>query len=333
MNSDSELMETVKSIIEKRGKVAIEEAKHEILDSPYDGGLVSSALKHFVQVTLKGALPVFPALLSLSCEAVGGRKEKTTSIGAALMLIAGAADIHDDIIDQSVFKYSKKTVFGKFGGDVALLAGDALLIQGLMFLYKECELLPIEQRKAIQNLVVDAFFEISNAEAKERLLMKNFDTTPQKHFEVFRLKAVIPEVHCKIGGILGDGNIEQIEALGNYGRIFGIVSGIRDDFIDLLEYPELRNRLRNECPPLPLIYALQNPGIKKKFAKFLGKQNLTDRQVQKLASISLKSAEVVKLKIEMNLMIQKAEDTLHFIKNRTIEKILEQLFKAIMDGL
>jgi geranylgeranyl pyrophosphate synthase len=333
MTSESGLMEKLKGIIEKRGRVALEQAKQEILDSPYDGGVVSSALKYFARVTLKGGLPVFPALISLSCEAVGGKTEKTTSIGAALTLIAGVADIHDDIIDQSAIKYSKKTVFGKFGGDIALLAGDALLIQGVMFLHRECESLPKRQRKTILSLITSAFFEISNAEAKETRLMRRLDITPQEYFEMISLKAVVHEVHCKIGGILGNGDMELVEALGNYGRVFGIVSGIRDDFIDLFEYPELENRLKNECLPLPMLCALQNSEIKKEFTKFLGKQNLTEKQVQRFASISLKSAEVEKLKTEMNRMIQKAIDELPPIKNPSIEKELRVLLKVTIDDL
>jgi geranylgeranyl pyrophosphate synthase len=137
MYSETELMKTVRNIIEKRGKPAVEIATKEILQTPFKGGVVSTATKYFVEVTLRGFLPVFPALLSLSCEVGGGNPEKAPSIGAAMSLIAGAADIHDDIIDQSETKYSKKTVFGRFGRDISLLAGDALLMQGSMLLHKE----------------------------------------------------------------------------------------------------------------------------------------------------------------------------------------------------
>ena len=176
-------MEKVKDTIEKKGRAAIEQATQEILDSPYDGGDVSSALKYFARVTLQGALPVFPALIALSCEAVGGKSEKTTSIGAALTLIAGAADIHDDIIDQSTVKYSKETVLGKFGADIALLAGDALLIQGVNLLHKECDLLPKEQKETILSLLFQAFMKISRAEAEETRLKKKRDVPPEKYFE------------------------------------------------------------------------------------------------------------------------------------------------------
>ena len=296
MNSESELMEKVKEVIEKRGRAAIEQARQEILDSSCDGGAVSSALKYFAQVTLQGGLPVFPALISLSCEAVRGKTEKTTAIGAALTLIAGAADIHDDIIDQSTTKYSKKTVFGKFGSDVALLAGDALLMQGLMLLHRECESLPKEQRKAILSLIPSALFEISNAEAKETRLMRKLDTTPQEYFEIIRLKAVVPEVHCKIGAILGNANRASVEALGNYGRTFGIASLVRDEFIDLYEHPELQNRIKNECLPLPMLHALQNSAIKKEIKAYIESLNPTRRELNRIKKLVRGSDQVKLLK-------------------------------------
>jgi geranylgeranyl pyrophosphate synthase len=333
MNSESELMEKVKGIIEKRGRAAIEKARQEILDSQYNGGAVSSALKYFARVTLQGGLPVFPALISLSCEAVGGKTEKTTSIGAALTLIAGAADIHDDIIDQSTTKYSKKTVFGKFGSAIALLAGDALLMQGLMFLHRECESLPKEQRQAILSLIPSALFEISNAEAKETRLMRKLDTKPQEYFEVIRLKAVVPEVHCKIGGILGNANEETVQSLGHYGRTFGIVSTVRDEFIDLLEYPELRNRMKNECPPLPMLYALQNSEIKKEVKPLVKSSNLTKKDANKIVKIVLNSKQVQELKKRIDLMIREEVRRVSFIIEEPLQKNVTLLLQAMIEGL
>ena len=333
MNSESELKETVKGIIEKRGKAAIEQARQEILDSQYNGGVVSSALKYFARVTLQGGLPVFPALISLSCEAVGGKTEKTTSIGAALTLIAGAADIHDDIIDQSIIKYSKKTVFGKFGNDIALLAGDALLMQGSMFLHRECESLPKEQRKAILSLIPEALFEISNAEAKEIRLMRKLDTTPQEYFEIIRLKAVVPKVHCEIGGILGNATEDTVKSWGQYGRTFGIVSGIRDEFIDLIEYSEFQNRLKNECPPLPMLYALQNPEIKNEIKPLIERANLTKKDINKIVKTILGSKEIQELKNDTYLLVREEAQRVSTMQRNESRKEASLLLKAVLEGL
>ncbi len=318
MNSESKLMDTFKGIIEKRGKAALEKARQEILNSKYNGGVVSSALKYFARVTLHGALPVFPALLSLSCEAVGGNIETTTSIGAALELIVDAADIHDDIIDQSQVKYYKKTVYGKFGGAVALLAGDELLAHGLILLYRECESLSKKQKETILHLLFQALAEISQAEAEETKLMKKADVNPQEYFELIIKKAVVPELHCRIGTILGNGDPSAIEALGRYGRTYGIVSLIREEFIDLLDYPELRNRLMNECPPLPLLCALQNSEIKKEVKRLIESSNLTKKDANKLVEIVLDSYEVQELKNNLNSRIEEELIHLSFILVDTI---------------
>jgi len=325
MNSESKLMDIVKGIIEENGMDAVERAREEILGLQYNGGAVSSALKYFAKVTLRGGLPVFPALISLSCEAVGGKTKKTTSIGAAMTLVAAAADIHDDIIDQSKTKYSKKTVFGKFGGDIALLAGDALLIQGLMLLHRECESLYKEQAEAILNLTFQAFVEISQAEAIETKLRRKFDTPPQEYFEVIRKKAVIPELHCKIGAVLGNGDSAKIEGLGSYGRAFGIASAIREEFIDLLEYPELQSRLTKECPPLPMLYALQNPKTKAEITPLLESPKFTEKKSRIIAGIILDTKEVAELKNVMNLAIQDGLEKLQMLPSSKVVKNFKAL--------
>ena len=328
MNSESELIETVKRIIEKRGRASVEKAREEILDSPYDGGIVSSAVKYFARVTLRQGLPVFPALISLSCEAVGGKTEKATSIGAALTLIAGAADIHDDIIDQSQVKYSKKTVFGKFGGNVALLAGDALLIEGSMLLHRECESLPEEQRKEIVGLISEALFEISDAEVKESRLMKNLDAIPQEYFEIIKLKAVVPEVHCKIGAILGNADRAGVEALGNYGRTFGVASLVRDEFIDLHEYSELQNRIKNECLPLPMLHALQNLVIKNEVKAYIESSNPTRKELNRIMKLVLGSEQVRLLRRDLDLTVSDGIERLAAVGNNTSIKELESLLRV-----
>jgi len=332
MNNKPELMETVKNIIEKRGKEALEKAQKEILSLPYDGGIVQKALRHFARVTLRGALPVFPALISLSCEAAGGKTEKV-SIGAAMTLIAAAADVHDDVIDKSVVKGSKPTVFGKFGKDIAILVGDALLIQGLMLLHKECESLAKSQREIILDLVSHASFEISHAEAIETKLRRKFDLQPQEYFEIIKMKAVVPEIHSRIGAILGNGDARTVEILGHYGRTFGILSTIREEFIDLLEYPEFQNRLRNECLPLPMIYALQNLKTKTTISPFLENEKVDKRSFIKMTEIVMDSQEVQELKEKMNSMVREEVKRLTTIKNLKTREELEIIMRAMMENL
>ncbi len=333
MDSEQELIKAVKSIVMKRGREAVKIARKEILKTAEKGGIVSEALEHFAKVTLAGGLPVFPALVSLCREAVDGKTEKTAAVGAALTIIAGTADVHDDIIDQSAVKYSKKTVFGKFGGPIALLAGDALLSQGLVLLLEECEALSRDQRKAIMSLVSDAVFEIGNAEAIETRLMRRIDIEAEDLFAVIKLKAVVPEVHCKIGGILGGASEEVLESLGIYGRTFGVASLVRDEFLDMLDCSELQNRLRNECPPLPMLYALKNPGIKNSIEEFLHERKLRMEDFQAVSTLVLESMEAKALADEVKPTIQMKLSPDPFQANPLTKRETALLLRAAISGL
>ena len=257
--SNKKMMEKVKKLLEERGRKAYEVAKEEILSEEIEYEPVRDALEYFIQELWHNFQ--HPALLSLTCESVGGEPEDTTFIGAALVLLTGAADIHDDIIDQSETKGSKPTVFGKFGRDIALLVGDALLLKGFTLLGKACESFPKKQEKTIINLVRKGFFEIGIAEAKEASFQANWDLAPEEYLDIIRMKAAIADVTARIGAIVGGGSSDEIKALGQYGRTLGILATIRDDFIDVFEPIELRNRAENECFPLPILYAFRNKKV------------------------------------------------------------------------
>ncbi len=328
MHSKSERIEMALRVIDKRGRSAMERARQEILASQYDGGVVSSAVKYYASVTLPGVLPLFPALISIACEAVGGKTEKIEAISTAMVLITSAGDIHDDLIDKSTTKYSKKTVFGEFGSGITLLAGDALLVQGLTLLHSECESLKEKQRQAISSLIPEAFFEISKAEAEEIQLMTKTVITPREYFDVIRLKGTVAEAMCRIGGILGNADEKTLESLGNYGRTIGILSTIKDEFGDICDTLELQHRLLNECPPLPMLYALQNPQIRSKVESLIENSNLTKKDAKKIAKVILDSEEVRKLTKEMS---QLAKNELNnFLIQRSIVKTDAKLLLTIM---
>src|ERR1700690_1332474 len=121
MQSES-LTETALKIIDTRGQSALNEASQQILQYGCNGGIISEALKYYTKVIFPRVLPIFPTLIYLSCQAVGGDPEKTKSLAPAMLLITASGDIHDDIIDRSPSKFRKKTILGKYGKDIALLA-------------------------------------------------------------------------------------------------------------------------------------------------------------------------------------------------------------------
>ncbi len=267
MKLNSEL-DIFAEIIERNGRAIMGKTVEQVLDSNFDAGTVSLAAKYHARF-LERVLPVFPALVNLSFEAAGGKMNNPIAIGSALTLFVEAANVHDDIIDQTIIKHKRKTTFGKFGADISLLTGDVLLVQAAFSLYKECESLTIEQKNSIIEITFQALINISKSAAKESAMRRNFDVTPQDYLEVVQLRASVPAAHCMIGGLLGGGSKSVISSLGDFGRDYGIAGTVIDEFMDLADYQKFRARLKNECVPLPLLCAMHDLVTKQKIMPFL----------------------------------------------------------------
>ena len=274
-----------------------------------------------------------PGLLSLACEAVGGKPNKGVKLGAALVLLRGAIDVHDDIIDESITKDSIPTVYGRFGKDIALLVGDALFIKSLILLEEAIEPLLRKQKMEILNLIKNAFFEVGYAEACEVRYRKNFDLSPEEYFEVLRLKAAAAEISARLGAIIGGGKTEQINALADYGRILGTLMTIRDEFVDIFEPNELKNRAAKECLPLPILYAFKNEKIKDKILQIIQKDELKESDCFKIADLIFESDDVKKLKGNMKNLIREASAKIEFINNLEVKNVLKNLLKLSLKDL
>jgi len=324
------LMEQAKIILRERGQKAFETAKNTVLKEKIKYKPVYEALRYFME---EGWYDFqHPALLSLACEAVGGNPDETNQIGAAMVLMAGAADIHDDIIDKSETKASKLTVFGKFGKDIALLAGDALLFEGLSLLQDACEDLPKKQRKVILKLSKQAFFEIGSAEAKETSFKGKYDLAAEEYRNLIELKVAVAEANTRIGAILGGGTPEEIDALGRYGRSLGILMTIRDEFIDTFEPNELKNRAKNECLPLPVLYVFQNSAVKKRITPLLQKKEITEEDSNKIVNIIFETKEIQNLKGEIKEVFRKASAEIRTVKC-SVRPVLKLLLAASVEDL
>ncbi len=286
--SQEEMMEQVQKLLEERGRKALELARKTVLDEKIESKEVREALKYFMTEYWHDTAR--PALLSLVCEAVGGDPNITTPIAIPMSLISGAIDIHDDIIDQSEVKDSRPTVFGKFGKDIALLVGDALLFKGFALLHEAVEKgIPAEKVAVISEIIKKTFFELGEAEALELQFRGRTDVTPEECLHVVRKKAADVEAHTRISAILGNGTQEEIEALSAYGRLLGMLIILRDDMIDMINFEEAVHRVKKEHLPLPIIYALQNPETKSILYPICRKKEITEKDSEELLSIVVKA--------------------------------------------
>jgi geranylgeranyl pyrophosphate synthase len=239
-----------------------------------------------------------PGTLALSYEAVGGEPDKAVPMQTALLLIDATMDIHDDIIDESLAKKNIKTIYGKLGKEAALLIGDAFMVKGFSQLHNALENLPQERQALIIDEVHNFLLQVVDAHIVEaQLKAKKWTLKPETYMQVLTKKAADIEGRMKVGAIYGGGSPHEVETLGKFGRNLGILLVIRTEFVDMFERDELTNRVKNECLPLPILYAIQNKTCERKIRKILSKEDkISKYDCAAVVEIIDNSVEVLTLK-------------------------------------
>jgi len=322
-----EIVDCVENILITHGKKALDLARNEVLHEKVESTQIQEALHYFI--TKYWGDVTRPALMSLICEAVGGNSERLTQISASIILISGAVDIHDDIIDKSKTKNSRQTVLGKFGSDIALLVGDALYFKGFTLLYQAIEKdFQPEVCSFVLETIKTTFFDMGDAEACELKLRGKYDVSPEEYIRISTKKAADVEAYAIISAVLGGGTPNQVNDFGKFGRLLGTILILRDDLLDLIDFKELTHRIYEEHLPLPMLYALQNPTSAPKLKSIISQQTIIENDVDELLEIIEKSGSFKKYR---NLLENLTEQSLKYIseiQNRKNE--LELITKSIL---
>jgi geranylgeranyl pyrophosphate synthase len=280
-----ELLEQVKKLCEKEGTKGWKLAQETMLNHKTCAVQLQEAI-NYIMIEYK---PEFfrPAIVSLCSEAVGGDPDKTVPFGASLVLLARAIGIHDDIIDKLKLRNKRRTLFGKFGTDIALILSDVLLFEGFTLMQKSSELGVSQQTMSEILETIDCiWFEQSEGEIFEIQSRKQESIAPQACLAKINMRSSELEAITRIGGILGGGSQKEINNLGKFGRSLGVMSILRDEIIDMLEFDVLRHRIRNESLPLPIIYATQNSEAKSKIMLLLSKRKLTVANLKMISKVT-----------------------------------------------
>jgi geranylgeranyl diphosphate synthase type I len=313
-----------------RGNKGLEFAKLKMNNEKMDYPRLRESLDHYLSnwhdFTHAG-------LFSLACESVGGKPDASVPIQASIAMVAAAFDLHDDIIDQSETKHGTPTVYGKYGQELTLLLGNAFLMQGFTLLVKSVsEIAPTKMQESFI-VLKNNLFEVGNAHALELGLKGKATGKPEEYLNFVKKKAASIEADMSLGAIFGGGTEDEIRALGQYGRILGILTTLREEFIDVYEVEELLQKMNIERLPLPLVFAMQNPRIKKQIDEILVKGKLTKKDPEKLTAIVFETKSVKKLKKEMEDLASEATFLLRVLQVKPLRKQLELCVSSMLEDL
>lgn len=273
------------------------------------------------------------ALISFSCEAVGGKPEIVDNVSLMFTLGCAGIGIHDDIIDRTNRKHYRNTILGLYNSEKALLAGDLLITKSLIAIEKIIK----EKNHHFPLLeVINTFYnfslEICEAELSEMSFRKKLGVVLDDYILMLKKTSADTAACCKFGAILGNGNKEEILSLEDFGRRFGFMFRLIDDVKDSLNRElMLSHRLKNESYPLPLHYAANFSAKNKLELEKIIKKNPLD--ISAIANICYESDafDYIKKVAEQNVIV--AKEKLKNLRKSTENQIKAQEFLELMINL
>ena len=155
----------------------------------------------------------------------------------------------------------------------------------------------------------------------------------EEYLDIIRMKAAIADVTARIGAIVGGGSSDEIKALGQYGRTLGILATIRDDFIDVFEPEEIKNRAENECLPLPVLYAFRDKKVKNKIISILKKRELGEDDAYVIVDTIAETEDMQMLREEIRVFLENGVKDLKIIGNQKAKETLEKMLHAMAEDL
>jgi geranylgeranyl pyrophosphate synthase len=322
-----------KSIVEelgKRSQECQEYVKKSLLSERIEHRELRQALEHYFSYWNDFT---HPGIFSIACEAVGGDPASQIEAQAAMAMLAAAFDIHDDIVDGSKNKHGYPTVFGKYGKDIALLLGNAFMIDGFTLMGKAASRMPHEISSEIFSILKTSLFEVGNAHALELSLRRRLDASPAEYMEILEKKAASVEADMHVGALFGGGNSKDAGALARFGRILGTLATLREEFIDIFEAEEMNQRIKAETLPLPVLYAFQDTESRKKIEEMVDRNPLTSKDIQELLDIVLSSESVLKLRKHMSDLVTEASKQATNVQNERIRILLRRLAATTLEDL
>jgi len=316
--------------LQRRSRKCHELVRKSLLSEKIGNKTLSDALEHYFSYWNDFS---HPGLFSIACQAVGQNPDSMLQPQAALAMMAAAFDIHDDIIDKSPEKHGCPTVYGKFGEEIALLLGNAFLIDGFTLLGDAASKLPSERAREVFKVVKDCLFEVGNAHALEMNLKERRDVPPKAYLQILEMKSASIEADMHIAALFGTDNRMLAETMKRCGRTLGTLATLREEFIDVFEHEELSQRVQSEALPIPVMYALQDARSEARIRKLLDKEKLGVKDMDKLVDIVFDSKSLILLRNYMQALLTKSLNLISTIEENKPKLLLQQLASSMLEDL
>ena len=172
-----------------------------------------------------------PFLTLLAAEAVGGSTDDALGVALGVEVLHNFTLMHDDIMDQADLRHGRPTVHLQWNVNAAIMSGDMMIAYAY-----ELALQSLSGRHAeIIHIFNDANITICEGQALDMELEERKEVTIGDYLDMISKKTGrLISAALQAGGVAGNANPGQLEALVTFGEKIGRAFQIQDDYLDIM---------------------------------------------------------------------------------------------------
>ena len=270
-----------------------------------------------------------------SCLAVGGVREIALPLAISFELAHAFSLVHDDIVDDDILRRGKTSIHTEFGTELAVIVGDYLhssAYRALRVLFDK-NLISSAEYARILSILYQFEKDICIGQALD--MQSKIGDDPEEGLKIAEKKTGNGFMAAaKIGAIAGGGGEDEVAALSNYGKYFGISYQIRDDILDVAGkedkigkkiFSDVR-RARNTIV-LSHLFSNINAEDREFLFSLAGKKEFDNSEILQLKKL-LKETGAIEFAQKMSLKYaHKAKEALKDLKDSEYKSVLVEMAK------
>ena len=170
-----------------------------------------------------------PTLLLLTAEAFGSNVESAMPAAMAVEVFHNFTLLHDDIMDNADMRRGKPSVYAKWGGNVAILSGDAMLITA----YKYLSQIGSEELSRVMPLFNTMALEVCEGQQYDMDFEGKAEVTIEEYIRMIELKtSALLSGSAMIGATLAGASEEDTKRIYRFATELGLAFQLQDDMLD-----------------------------------------------------------------------------------------------------
>ena len=278
-----------------------------------------------------------PVLTLMAADSLANNFEKALPAALSIEIFHNFSLVHDDIMDNALYRRGRLSVHKKWNTNSAILSGDAMLILS----YKSLEMYKSDTYVKMNKVLTDSALDVCKGQQMDMNFTNKIDIIEEQYFKMIKLKtAVLIGAALKMGALSVDANENVCQSFYEFGLNLGILFQLQDDYLDVFGEEGIFGKIsggdiKENKRTLFFIHSIENGSnydVKSLLSLYSSEFNDFEKKKREVIKIFKKNKSDIYLK---NIIEKYQKKILNSIKNLPIEIKKQQqffnLFNTIMN--